>query len=259
MKKNILLYSFLLAFSVITAQNNKDTLSHTSGKADFILAFSAYYTYEIPGGDLAQRFGNNHKIGGQFTLKTSSNWIASFDGGYMFGTNLKPEAYSILNPLKTEQGQITSQYGTPSDIVLNERGFSFFVTGGKLFPLKKWVNKNSGFVAMGGFGFLQHKIRIDVNGNDAPQLSEDYKKGYDRLTNGFGFREFIGYRQYADNKMFNFYIGFETTQAYTKNRRTYNYDTQAFDNKERWDILYSFKIGVVIPISKRKPADFYIF
>ena len=260
MKTHILiLLSFLFVNSAITAQNSNKSDSLKEATGDILYSFSGYYSYEFPGGDLATRFGNDHKIGGQFTYKSATNWIFSFDGGYMFGTNLKEEAYSILNPLKTAQGQITSKYGTPSDILLNERGFSFFATGGKLFALKKWANKNSGIVINGGFGFLQHRIRIDVKGNDAPQLSEELKKGYDRLTNGWGFRQFIGYRHYAENQMLNFYIGMEATQAYTQNRRAYNYDTMQADNTKRWDLLYSIKAGFIIPLAKRKPAEFYVF
>ena len=259
MKKHLFILIFLFTVSAITAQNSaKDSVSQKKAKGNLIYSFSAYYAYEFPGGNLAQRFGNNHKIGGQFTYKSATNWIFSFDGGYMFGTNLKKEAYSVLNPLKTAQGQITSKYGTPSDIVLNERGFSFSITGGKILPFLQ-TNKNSGPFIMFGGTFLQHKIRIDVKGNDAPQLSDEYKKGYDRLTNGWGFRQFVGYRHYSESRMFNFYIGLETTQAYTQNKRAYNYDTMQYDNTKHWDLLYSIKVGFVIPLARREPAEFYIF
>ena len=258
MKKYLLILNFLFIISAITAQNNNKNDSLKKPKGDIIFSFSAYYAYEFPDKDLANRFGNNHKIGGQFTYKSATNWIFSFDGGYMFGTNLKKEAYTVLNPLKTAQGQITSKYGTPSDIALNERGFSFSITGGKILPFLQ-SNSNSGPLIMIGGGFLQHKIRIDVKGNDAPQLSEEYKKGYDKLTNGWGFRQFIGYRHYSENRMLNFFIGIETTQAYTQNRRGYNYDTMQADNTKRWDLLYSIKAGFIIPLAKRKPAEFYVF
>jgi hypothetical protein len=223
-----------------------------------IPSFSAYYAYEIPGGDLVSRFGDNHKVGASFNLKLRNNILLDLDGGYFFGTNLKEEAYSVLDNLKTDQGQITSRYGTPGSILLNERGFTVFIKVGKIMPFFQ-LNDNSGPVLMGGIGFLQHKIRIDNESNDTPQVMDDYKKGYDHLTNGFALNQFVGYRYYADNKMFNFYIGFELTEGFTKNRRAFNYNTMAYDKASRLDLIYSFKAGLVIPIMRRQPNAFYMY
>jgi hypothetical protein len=246
----LLLVSFLAIN--LTAQEEQET------KGVLIPSFSAYYAYEMPGGDLASRFGDNHKIGGTFNLKFANNVLLEFDGGYFFGTNLKEEAYTIFDGIKTDQGQITSQYGTPGSILLNERGFTLFTKFGYMIPVLK-ANDNSGPVVLAGVGFLQHKIRIDNESNDTPQVLGEYKKGYDHLTNGVAFNQFVGYRYYADNKMLNFFIGVEMTQAFTKNRRGFNYNTGEFDNKSRLDLMYSLKAGFVIPIARRQPNSFYMY
>ena len=176
----------------------------------------------------------------------------------MFGQDLKDEAYSILDNLKTDKGQITSKYGTPGNILLGERGYTVMFKGGKILPFLQ-TNSNSGPLLMGGIGFLEHKIRIDNDGNDTPQIYDEYKKGYDHLTNGLALSQFIGYQHYADNKMANFYIGVEFTQAFTKNRRGFSYNTAEYDNKARIDMLYSLKVGLVVPFSRRAPKAFYTY
>ena len=226
--------------------------------ADFMPSFSVYYAYEIPAGDLAVRFGDNNKVGAAFSIKFSNNWIVSLDAGYMFGENLHKEAYSILDGLKTEDGQITSKFGTPGSIIMSERGYTIMFKGGKILPFLQ-ANINSGPFIMGGIGFLQHKIRIDNKSNDTPQVSPEYRPGYDHLTYGIAFNQFVGYRLYARNKMTNFYAGVEWTQALTKNRRGYNYNTMSAEDDLRLDMLYSFKVGLIIPLVRRSPKDFYTY
>ncbi len=246
------LFCFFCVFSAIAQEKEK------TSNPNLISSFSAYYAYEIPGADLATRFGNNNKVGGSFSVKTAQNWLFELDGGYLWGKNLEKEAASVFDNIKTEEGTVTSRFGTPGSILLNERGFSFFFKFGKIFPILQ-ANDNSGPFVTLGLGFLQHKIRIDNESNDTPQVLDDYKKGYDHLTNGFALNQFVGYRFYADNKMLNFYIGVEVTEGFTKNRRGYNYNTMSFDNKKRLDVLTSFKFGFVIPISRRNPSAYYIY
>ena len=247
---------FLIILSAIqlSAQEDKTTVK----AADLIPSFSAYYAYEIPAGDLAIRFGDNHKVGAAFSIKFPNNWIVSLDAGYMFGQNLNEEAYSILDDLKTEDGNITSKYGTPGSILMSERGYTVMFKGGKILPFLQ-ANINSGPFIMGGVGFLQHKIRIDNKSNDTPQVSPEYRPGYDHLTYGIAFNQFVGYRLYARNKMTNFYAGVEWTQALTKNRRGYNYNTMSTEDDLRLDMLYSFKVGLIIPLVRRSPKDFYTY
>lgn len=255
--KSILFSALVFLTSIsISAQDFSDDESKKKGSV--IPSFSAYYAFEIPAGDLATRFGNNHKVGAAFSVKLKTNWVLTLDAGFMFGTNLKEEAYSILDGLKTDVGQITSKYGTPGNIMMSERGYTLMFKTGKILPFLQ-SNDNSGPFIGGGIGFLQHKIRIDNEGNDTPQIYDEYKKGYDHLSNGIAFSEFVGYRHYAKNNMANFYLGIEYSQAITKNRRGYNYNTMEFDNTLRFDALYSLKVGLVIPIVRRTPSEFYTY
>ena len=121
------------------------------------------------------------------------------------------------------------------------------------------VNNNSGLFISGSLGLLQHKIRIENDGNRAPQILNDFKKGYDKLTNGLAVSEFIGYMYIGESQILNFYAGFEFYQAWTQSRRDFDFGTMQVDTQKRLDMLHSFKIGWVIPLYKRLPDKYYYF
>jgi len=108
-----------------------------------------------------------------------------------------------------------------------------------------------------GGGYMQHKINIYDVGKNVPQLNNDFKKGYDRLTGGFGLNQFIGYLHLSNNKIANFYAGFEFNQAFTKGMRGYQYDLMKEDNIKRTDIQIGFRIGWILPLYKRLNEYYY--
>jgi hypothetical protein len=110
-----------------------------------------------------------------------------------------------------------------------------------------------------GVGYLQHKIKIDYRDGTVYQLSEEMRKGYDRLHTGIATRQFIGYQYFGKRNLMNFYGGFEFNQGFTKNRREFNYDTRSFDKERKFDFLYGFKVGWVIPFRSRETEEFYYY
>jgi hypothetical protein len=127
-----------------------------------------------------------------------------------------------------------------------------------LFILSK-ANRNSGIVVMVGAGFLSHKININTAQNNAPTLTEDLKKGYDRLSMGFALTQFVGYHFQSRHRMVNFFVGVDVMEAFTKSTRGYNYDQMAYDNKKRTDIFLGFRFGWMIPIylTTKDQDEFY--
>jgi len=219
----------------------------------FAPLISASYSYQWPGGDLVNRFGSNSSIGAAFMIKTKSNWIFGIDGNFIFGNNVKEDG--ILDSISTEKGQIIDENGNNANIDFFERGFLASLKIGRLFSLFG-PNKNTGVVIIGSVGLLQHKIRIE---GDAPPIQDDYKKGYDRLTNGLALSEFIGYLYLGNKRVLNFYAGFEFTQAWTRNRRSYNFDTMKKDETKRIDVLSGIRAGWIIPLYKRVPDEYYYY
>src|SRR5204863_8304518 len=134
--------------------------------------------------------------------------------------------------------------------------FHFLVKAGKVFNVLS-PNPNSGLMATVGAGLLQHKIRIENDDANAPQVLGDYVKGYDRLTNGLSITESVGWIYFGKNHIANFNFGFEFTQAFTKNRRSYNFDEMRKDDTNRLDLLYGFRVSWIIPFYGSKPKEFY--
>jgi hypothetical protein len=249
----IILISFLVASPVIAQVSIKD-----SAVATFMVRVS--YSYNWPGGDLVNRFGNNSTVGGSFGIKLKSNLQINLLYNYIFGRSVKE--YEILDGLRTEDGFIITEAGTPSETDMFERGYSLFLTAGVVVPkipltkIKLSLNPNSGFVFSIGPGFLQHRIRIE---SDAAPLRGAYKKGYDRLSNGIAIMESFGYLFLSNKRLINFYIGMTSVQAWTKNRRGFNFDTGKEDNEMRLDIMTGFKAAWILPLYKKVPDAYYFY
>ncbi len=249
MKRIIII--ILIFFTGITARSQIDI----SDSCAFVPMFSAFYSMQLPGGDLADRFGMNSVIGGDFKIKTTKNWVYGVDYNFIFGSNIK-NYDSILSRITTHNGQIIDGDGAYAKYQLFERGFYTTLTIGKIFPVIG-PNPNSGIIIMGGPGYMQHKIRIDVENNTAPQLKDDYKRGYDHLRGGFTFAEFIGYLHMSNSKIINFYAGFEIVQAWTKDYRKYNFNEMKYTDNKYFDLLFGIKVGWFIPLHKKAPKTFY--
>ena len=213
------------------------------------------YGYQLSGGDLMKRFGNSSSIQGNFEIKTQKYWTFGINGSYFFGKDVKE---SLFDSISTSTGAIINRLGEYADVRTFERGFTFSGTFGRMFAFKK-PNPNSGIVFNIGLGFMQHKIRIETINNNVPQLSKEYKKGYDRLSNGILLSENLGYMYLSNNRLANFYFGIECLQGFTQNRRSFDYDLMKKDTQKRVDILYGAKIAWVLPLYKKAPQEFYTY
>jgi hypothetical protein len=218
---------------------------------------SLNYSFQIPGGDLSNRFGLSSMVGPEIRLKTKNNWMIGIEGAYLFGGNIK-EGTSMLDPLKTSNDQIINEYGEYSVVLLSERGFYIGGFAGKLFPVLG-PNENSGLFINIGAGLLQHKIHIENKNNNTPPVLGDYKKGYDKLTNGLALNQFIGYQYLSNNKMINFYFGIELYQGFTQSRRDFDFYTRTQDTEQRLDLLYGLKAGWILPLYRQAPEKFYYY
>ena len=112
---------------------------------------------------------------------------------------------------------------------------------------------------MGGVGYMEHRLVIDNQFHTAPQISDDYAKGYDRLTGGININEFVGYFYMGKSRILNFYGGFEFFQGFTKSKRDYVFDLQKKDTENKLDLYFGFKVGWMIPIFNRAPDKYYYY
>jgi len=249
-------YAFLFCF-ILFMQKGHAQLSPNDTALN-VPMFYASYAYQLPGADMADRFGPNSVIGGGFQFKSRKNWLFGANFDFIFGNQVQ-HGDSLMFNLKTQSGHIINMAGNFTDYSLYERGYTITAKFGKLFPVLS-PNPNSGLYITASAGYIQHKIRIEVFNNTAPQLLGDYKKGYDRLTGGFMISQFVGYMFLSDNRLLNFFGGFEFTQSWTTPKRDVNFDTMEPDKKtNRFDVLYGIRIGWILPIFQRQPEKFYYY
>jgi hypothetical protein len=208
---------------------------------------------QLPMFDLSKRFGPNLRAGGSFLLKTKKNWVYGIECNYLFGKNVKED---VLTQLKTPEGFVTDNEGFPGDLRVTERGMTLHVIGGRVFKLAS-ANPNSGLLVCVGVGALQHKINLYDGQRKIAAIKGDLVHGYDRLSAGVAFSQFIGYLFLSENRLLNFYFGFEFYQASTKSLRKLNYDTGLPDTQKRFDGLAGFRAGWILPLYKKTPNDFY--
>lgn len=215
-----------------------------------------HYGRHIPFADMADRFGSNNAIGGAIKRKTAANWLWSAEGAYLFGGNIRED--SIVDGLLTSEGFFIGLNGLAASVLLFERGFTFSFNGGKLIPMWKQY-PNSGLMLMAGIGVLQHKIKIEDPDQNVPYLSGDYAKGYDRLTNGWCLRQYVGYLNLDVRKRLNYEIGLEAIQGFTRNRRPWNFDQMRRDDRRRLDVLIGLRLTWMLPFYGRGEERFYTY
>ncbi len=245
--KFLFIFLFLSVFGSYAQKSLRDSTVNT-----FLVGLN--YKANLTGGDLADRWGFNNQLGVDVDHKFKNNLTVGIGGGFIFGSKLKDT--SIFSDLYNSYGAITSLSGVPSDILFLMRGFTVYGSAGYVFN-QLGNNPNSGLWVNAGLGYMMHKIRIESLVDVVPQLEGDYKKGYDKLTMGFSTKQFIGYLYQSDWRLLKFYGGFEFSQGFTKNVRTYNFDTGGPETDLKLDLLYGFKVGWILPISHRTRSEYY--
>lgn len=212
------------------------------------------YSYQMPLGDMSDRFTNNSAIGFGGIYKTRNNWLLGLDGQFFFGGDVKEDFASNIT---TVEGFVLGEDGLYAELDVRQQGVYGMAKIGRLFSKKGAANPNSGWTVLLGVGYLQHKIQIEDRNRTVPQFQGDYRKGYDRLSSGIAFSQFIGYTHLSLNRRVNFFIGVEAVQAFTKGRRSILFNTQMEGTASRVDLLVGPKIGWTFPIYVESKEGFY--
>lgn len=245
---------FLLAvLAVPRSSQAQGTLRDTTIAMTII---TASYSYQVPGGDMSLRFGPNSNIGLSALYKTSGNYMLGIEGGFIFGDKVRESG--LLRNMITREGQIVDQDGVMADVLLYERAYTVMGVVGKVIPVAG-PNPNSGLLLKFGAGYFRHKIRIQTQKNEVPQLQDEYLKGYDRLAAGPVVMLFAGYQNLSNNRRVNFVAGFEMLAGFTQPLRAFNFDTQRAESGTRFDGLIGIRAGWSLPIYKRQDDRFHFY
>lgn len=248
MKKSFLLIVCGLAFcSGSSAQGGQE--------GEWGLLAGIDYGYQLPGGDLADRFGGGFKLGGRIdAARFPANWSLGLEGGFIFGNQVKED---VLAAVRTEDGGIIGNDRSFADIQLRQRAVFLGLAGSKVFPLGD-KDRRSGLVLRLGGGLLQHRIRIQEDpARRAPVIEGVYQKGFDRLSNGPYLHQFVGYQYLSADRGINFYVGVEAYQAFTQSRRSFDLASREIPAGERFDQIWAFKVGWILPFYFGEGSDIF--
>jgi hypothetical protein len=203
------------------------------------------YGVQVPFGDLSDRFGTNFQLGSHLEIiQDNTQFLLGTSFHLIFGNRVKED---VLINLRTSDGGIIGNDRQFATVSLRERGFQSQIYLGKIFQVVRG-HFSSGIKSTIGLGILQHKIRVQDDSRSVTELTGDYLKGYDRLTNGLSIMAFIGYQHLDKNRRLNVLAGFDFSYAFTQNRRDFDFLSMQKDETKRVDILAGFKIGMMMPI-----------
>ncbi len=248
-------FYLILALSILSSFSFAQ--KEISDSSIFIPSIGIHYGYHFTTGELANQYGNCNAIGTDFNLKFKNQFILGLGFEYFFSDNVKNEI-PYFKDIVNDHGYIIDGNGQYAEVFLYHRGFNVQIFTGYQFNFLS-PNPNSGPFIQIGTGLMQYKTRIENPEMTAPQINGENKKMYDRLTNGLSLTQFIGYRYLGARNLTNLYAGFEFTQAFVQNRRTYNADYNENTKLSYTAIMYSFKIGWIIPIYSKAPKKYYYY
>lgn len=232
---------FVILFVVRVAAQEAPT--HSAIKTGFICQFT--YNYNIPGGDLAKRYGNGSAVGAGVYYKTGKNWFFGAEGSYWFGGSLREKG--IFSSITDASGFAIDNNGVPVLVDAQQRGYTLGGKFGKIIPLSQ-KNRNSGIMISAGVAYLEHYLRLSNNTAGIAALSGDFRYGYDRLTNGWMLNQFIGYQNLDKKNRINFFIGVEFAQGFTNSMRAVDFDLMNGDPSGRMDTYTGLRFGWLLPI-----------
>lgn len=240
-------------------------LSHSQDNSDQALIYDngilikPTFTFQIPGAEMAHRFGVNSNFGINLSYKFGKNWTLGGEGNFLFGNKVKEDGH-VAGATSTVPELVITGTGALEEVILSERGGMTRVVGSKTFPFNK--NKpNSGLEVGFGAGYMFHKILIDVNPDVTPQLSGDYAKGYDRLSHGLALTQYIGIIKLEEGKLVNLSLGLEFTEGITRSARSWDFFQGRKLDKTRFDFLVGLKLSWIIPVftGESNSSEYYYY
>lgn len=211
--------------------------------------------YDIPGGDMADRFGNNMNFHLGLDYILASDWYVSGGFTYRFGDKVKED---VLAGFRHDSGDFLAPDGQLGLVLLRERGASLQLTFGKFINILS-PNADSGFRIGAGINYSSHYIRIQDENRAINQVLEPYKKGYDRLSRGFGLTQEIGYMYMSPTGLLNLYLGAEFNQMFTKPVRSIDLASNTQLTQDRKDLISGLKFSMFIPIFRGSNSNEVIY
>jgi hypothetical protein len=249
MKHSIFIW-FLLVYSLLSAtvgygQRQRSDLLQEYDNEGKAIKMGFHLGFMLPGHDLKDRYGSFNAIGMEVDYHfNESPWALGFGFAHTFGQNVKDD---VVSNLRDSNGEIIGLNKAYTAFVIRQRGWHFFAKIDRL--LFADASGKTGLLVSLRPGIYQHYVRLQDEENAVPQVLGEYKQGYDRLAFGPSFTQFIGYQYMSPRRTFNFYIGVETTQAFTLEKRSFFFNRPGeFIEPKRLDTVFGLKAGWILPL-----------
>lgn len=250
----------LCGFTTCCLKVQSQTMQMKVSKVDSAGLFvytAAHYGYMFTMADLQKESANLMGVGADIGLKFKSNWSLDASFSYYFSGKVKGTD-TLFRFITNQSGNIMDGDGAPADIDVDQRAWGLRLNVGKIFPVSPNY-RNAGIQIKLGANVLQRYVFIKNPDNRVAALTDEYKKGYDRLTLGFGAYQFIGYLHMSKNKYTSFYIGVEASETFGHRQREWDFSAMGKDNRSYTDVMVGLKFGWIVPLYKKEYQDTYYF
>ncbi len=205
------------------------------------------YGLQNSGLDLADRFGSHFSLGLALEHMPKEYLSLGLEFNLQFGNQVRQD---VLSGLRSDRGIIIGDNETKADVFLRQRGAYYGIYAGYIRTIGSPKGPHYVHFAL-GVGLWQHKIRIVADGNTVPQLRREYKKGYDRLSNGPALKPSINYTHRSLKSNAYFFVQLEMLGGIIRNRRDWDFATEQKLDEKRTDLSYGLRVGWVLTIGKR--------
>ncbi len=208
-----------------------------------------------PQNQMQDRYGYSSLVGIEGGVKFYNQWMLS-TGLYGFFTDAVRET-DMLNDLITDSGFLVTDDGQLVGVNIQGRGIAVPLKVGRMFSGPFAPNPNCGFYVEVGGQYLRHRIKTRPAGARVAGITNQYTKGYDRLSAGFGVVETLGYRYLSNRGGVNFSLGITASQNFTQGRRSIQFDTGQPYLSARRDDWVGFFASWIFPVYNKAPESVY--
>ena len=97
----------------------------------FMVPVSLSYAYQLPNGDLSERFGANNNVGLKRISQVRNNYLVGLEGVPL---RRQGAGAGLLSNVATSNGAILDINGLPANVLLYERGYTVMAYAGRWCP-----------------------------------------------------------------------------------------------------------------------------
>ena len=144
-----MLLAIVFIHNSVWAQKDLFQSEKLEARKGFLLGANG--NFDMPAGDLKNRFGNSYRLGTSMHYKTKKNWIFGVKFDFTNGDQIKED--SLFYGIKDNVGTMLNQNGQRIGVNTYRRGFMTGVEAGYIFNTSKSVSDN-GIMVMTGIGFM---------------------------------------------------------------------------------------------------------